>query len=58
MTLKEIIIEYMKKHGHDKIEWAGDADGCGCHIDDLFPCGDPNLDECYTCKNKLPKDTP
>ena len=36
MTVKEIVRDYLKKHGYDGL-W---DDDCGCGVDDLFPCGE------------------
>jgi hypothetical protein len=36
MTVKEIIIKYLKDNGYDGLC----SDDCGCDIDDLFPCGE------------------
>lgn len=37
------IIEAAKKwcseNGHDGFYYAGNGDPCGCHVDDLAPCG-------------------
>ncbi len=36
MTVKEIVIEYLKKHGFDGLVT---DEGCGCDIADIAPCG-------------------
>jgi hypothetical protein len=34
MTVKEIIEQYLAKHGFDGLA----GDGCGCQLSDLMPC--------------------
>lgn len=34
MTVKEVLIEYLKKHGYDGLY----CDECACLFDDLAPC--------------------
>ena len=34
MTVQEMIQSYLKEHGYDGLY----CDGCGCLVDDLFPC--------------------
>lgn len=41
MTVKEIVIEYLKKNGYDGLY----NDDCGCALDDLIPCCD-NIETC------------
>jgi len=40
MNLREIVAEWLKEHGHDGLYY----DNCGCKIDDLMPCDEPNID--------------
>lgn len=47
MTVKEIVIEYLKKNGYSGL--CGDY--CGCEIDDLAPC-DNNMCDCV-CGYKI-----
>jgi len=43
MTVKEIIVKYLKENGYDGLRH---PDGeCGCEINDLGPC-DGTLDNC------------
>lgn len=35
MNVRDIVIEYLKKHGYDGLT---NDEECGCGIDDLFPC--------------------
>ena len=59
MTICEIVREYLVSHGYDGLA----GDNCGCTVDDLMPCGDPEPavceaghrhlcreDECDTCE--------
>ncbi len=45
MTVKEIIKEYLEQNGFDGLY----NEDCGCHIDDLFCCGN-NGEECQPGK--------
>lgn len=38
MTVKEIVVEYLKSRGFDGL-CDGVEDGCGCLLPDLMPCG-------------------
>ena len=40
MTVREIIKNYLKERHYDGLC----GDGCGCGIDNLFPCGEINTD--------------
>jgi hypothetical protein len=43
MTVKEIVIKYLKDNGYDGLY----SDDCGCMIDDLIPCsGYGSMDMC------------
>lgn len=42
MTVKEIVIEYLKANGFDGLC----TENCGCGIDDLICCDGP----CYLCE--------
>ena len=39
MNIKEIVTEYLKSHGFDGLY----HDDCGCDLQDLMPCDEPNL---------------
>ena len=47
MTVREIVVEYLRAHGYDGL-WTNDCgdDGCGCLIDDLAPCCCESFFEC------------
>ena len=50
-TIEEMVRKYLETHGYDglcnlEIE-------CGCGIDDLFPCGDPDHEECQAAYARL-----
>lgn len=50
MTVKEIIVKYLKENGYDGLF---EPDGeCGCRIDDLIPCSELN-EHCETGYKKL-----
>jgi len=52
MTVKEILIEWLKSKGHDGL-FNEDA-GCGCGFDDFIPCGgDWGLSDCQPGKKKI-----
>ena len=40
MTLKEIAAEWLKEHGYEGLY----SEYCGCKIDDLMPCGEPDTE--------------
>lgn len=43
MTIKEIILEYLKANGYDGLyHWTG----CACKVDDLMPCDACSIDGC------------
>lgn len=42
MTIKEIIMNYLKENGYDGLL----GDNCACGIDDICPCDDDGLLEC------------
>ena len=44
MTVKEIIVNYLKKHGYDGLVNV-DIE-CGCDIEDLDCCDNFHLDDC------------
>lgn len=54
ITGKEIVIEYLKKHGYDGL---CDPDNeCGCTLDDLEPCvGYGNISLCVAAMNNKDK---
>ena len=54
MRLKEIIQEYLTKHGYDGL-YNAECE-CACENDDLFPC-DGNISNCYP-GYYIPKDDP
>jgi len=39
-TIKDIVREYLETNGYDGLC----TQGCGCHLDDLFPCCDGGMD--------------
>lgn len=41
ITIKEMISVYLTEHSYDGLYYDDGADGCGCGLDDLMPCGDP-----------------
>jgi hypothetical protein len=45
INVKEIIKNYLKEHGYDGL-WSDQGDYCGCQVDDLCPCDEPNLYGC------------
>lgn len=42
MNIRDIVREYLVTHGYDGLTGDADWDSCGCGVDDLMPCGDPN----------------
>ncbi len=48
MTVKEIIIKYLKENNYDGLC----CRGCGCSVDDLFPCGESFAD-CIPAKKRI-----
>jgi hypothetical protein len=40
VTIREIIVEYLRQHGYDGLC----KDSCGCGLDDLAPCGGDPMD--------------
>jgi len=53
MTVKEIIVKYLKENGYDGLCHVDSE--CGCEISDLIPCSELN-DSCETGYKKLCKD--
>lgn len=57
-TIKEIVVEYLKKNGYDGL-YNEDIE-CGCGIEDIPLCDETNINECkagYKCKlNKRNKE--
>ena len=45
MTVKQIVEERLRKDGFDGLCGGRACDGCGCILDDLFPCGQ-DFSEC------------
>jgi hypothetical protein len=45
MTVKKIVEERLRKDGFDGLCGGRACDGCGCILDDLFPCGQ-DFSEC------------
>jgi hypothetical protein len=45
MTIKQIVEERLRKDGFDGLCGGRACDGCGCILDDLFPCGQ-DFSEC------------
>ncbi len=45
INVKTILSEYLKQHGYDGLFNAELECGCGCTIDDLFPC-EADFSEC------------
>jgi hypothetical protein len=43
-SLEEVVREYLQANGYDGLCYP-DLE-CGCAKDDLFPCGEPDYDEC------------
>jgi len=46
MTVKEIVLEYLKANGYGGL---CNDDDCGCHDDDLMPCGTEGVENCEAC---------
>jgi hypothetical protein len=45
--VKEIVRQWLKEHGYDGLySTAYDEDGCGCELDDLFPCDGGSFSLC------------
>ena len=42
MTVKEIVIDWLKEHGYHGLC----PEDCGCGIDDLMPCGNECMEYC------------
>jgi len=42
MDVEDIVTEWLKAHGFDGL--AGDE--CGCELDDLMPCREPDILHC------------
>jgi len=51
MTIKDIVADWLNAHGCDGL-CIPDSCGCGFALGNngLFPCGDPNMDECEAAK--------
>ena len=45
MTVKEIVIEYLKANGYDGL-WSDYPDHCGCGFDNLMPCDESRMEKC------------
>lgn len=47
-TPKELVAEALEDAEMDGLWWDAEQenDGCGCHADDLMPCGNPHIEEC------------
>ena len=59
LTMEEALVKYMANNGYTALRNPELA--CGCTIDDLMPCGEPDIRECilaYTgkCNQKKCKD--
>lgn len=39
MTVKEIVADWLKAHDCEGLY----SEDCGCKLDDLMPCGEPNF---------------
>ena len=51
MTVKEIVLEYLKEHGYDGLSYPDF--GCNCGADDLAPCGELDPDSCQPARKKV-----
>lgn len=51
MNVCEIVKSYLVEHGYDGL--ASDAFGCGCGLNDLFPCYDGHDSECQPAKMRV-----
>lgn len=40
MTILEIVEKYLRENGYDGLYRDDEDDGCGCPVDDLWPCGE------------------
>jgi hypothetical protein len=45
ITVKQIVIEYLKINGYDGL-YCDYNDRCGCGLEDLMPCDGNNTDHC------------
>lgn len=44
MTVKEIVIEHLKRFSYDGLY--NPYESCGCEIDDLMPCDNCGISDC------------
>lgn len=51
--VKEIVRKSLSDNGYDGLVCAGIS--CGCALDDLMPCGDPNIEECSAAYKWTPE---
>lgn len=56
MNVREILKDWLKTHGYSGL-MNFDSE-CGCDIDDLCPCDEPNIDECEAGYKVYCKDCP
>ena len=43
-SIREIVEKWLLEHGYDGLWWdSASEDTCGCCMDDLMPCDEPNM---------------
>ncbi len=50
MTVEDIIKEKIRASGADGLVLLDGCDGCGCDLEDCFPCGGENIMECQLAR--------
>jgi len=51
MEIKKIVEQYLRDHRYDGLCNVNIDIECGCIIDDLMPCGEPEIDCCAGINN-------
>lgn len=60
-TITEIVEQFLKDHGYDGLYQNYGEEGCGCRLENLCPCGNPDNEECragYGNGNVIQEDKP